>query len=74
MFAVTGIATTGASGTYVEMPMSKAIEVHEDHLSSTDSPLPITAMKGQQMSYDHLMMNLVKWIAKNHTWNPGEGV
>lgn len=72
MFAVTGIAATGASGMYTETPpLTKAIEIHEDHLGS-DSTLPAQAIKGQQNAYDHLMKNWEKWAIKNHTWMFGE--
>ena len=71
MSAVLGVAATGAAGVNADAPMSKAIDIHEDHLGA-DTTLPDQAIKGQQTAYDHLMKNLEKWIAKNHTWMPGD--
>ena len=68
-FAVIGIATTGATG--VDAPMKKAIQIHEDHLG-TNSTMPDQAIKGQQNSYDRLMMAMEKWMAGNHTSEPEE--
>jgi len=68
-FAVIGVAATGATG--VDSPMKKAIQIHEDHLG-TNSNMPDQAIKGQQNSYDRLMMNQARWIAQNHTWSPDD--
>jgi len=68
-FSVMGIAGTGATGMVLQTPLSNAIEIHEDHLG-VNTTLPLPAIKGQQMAYDHLMKNNERWIAKNHTWMP----
>ena len=60
--AVVGIAATGATG--VDSPMSKAIQVHEDHL--TDTTMPDKSYRGQQNSYDRLTMAQERWLAGNH--------
>ena len=70
-FGVMGVAGTGVTGMNLETPLSNAIEVHEDHLSA-NTTLPEQAIKGQQMAYDHLVKNLDRWLAKNHTWMPDD--
>jgi len=70
-FAVTGVAATGMATGAVQTPLSNAIEIHENHLGM-DSIMPDQATKGQQTSYDHLMKNQERWLAKNHTWMPDE--
>jgi hypothetical protein len=68
-FAVVGVAATGAAA--VDSPMMKAIQIHESHLGA-DSTIPDQAVKGQQNSYDRLMMAQEKFLAGNHTWTPDE--
>jgi len=68
--AVTGVSVTGVAAGEIQTPLTKAIEIHRDHLGA-DSTMPQQSVKGQQNAYDHLMMNQDKWIAKNHTWMPG---
>jgi hypothetical protein len=69
--AMTGVSATGLATGVAHTPMTKAIEIHKDHLG-TNSTLPQQAMKGQQTAYDHLMKNQERWLAKNHTWMPDD--
>jgi len=62
--AVTGAGTASVATGMVVVPLTKAIEIHEDNLG-TDSPLPDQAMKGQQIAYDHIMKNQERWLAKH---------
>jgi len=64
-FAVSGVAVTGAAAGVVHIPLTKAIDIHKNHLGP-DSKLPLNAMKGQQNAYDHLVENQQRWM-QNHT-------
>lgn len=68
-FAVMGVAATGASGAVIETPLSRAIEIHEEHLGE-DSKLPAQAIKGQQTAYDHIVKSWENWLAKNSSRMP----
>jgi len=68
--AVTGVSATGVATGVVQTPLTKAIEIHKDHLQN--STMPEQAMKGQQTAYDHLLKNQDRWVAKNHTWMPDD--
>lgn len=68
--AVTGVSAAGVATGAIQTPLSKAIDIHEDHMGA-NSTLPQKAMKGQQNALDHLMKNQDRWIAGNHTWVPG---
>ena len=63
--AVSGIAMTGAGAAgFVQLPMERAIEIHEDHLAY-DSPMTDQSTHGQQTALDNLRFNQEKWIAKH---------
>jgi len=59
--AVAGVSVSGA---VAGVPLTKAVDIHEDHLGP-DSKLPEQAMKGQQNAYDHLIANQNRWT-ENH--------
>ncbi len=71
-FAVTGVSAAGVATGVVQTPLSKAIDIHEDHMGA-NSTLPQQAMKGQQNALDHLMKNQERWVAGNHTWILDDG-
>ena len=48
------------------LPMTKAIDVHNDHLMDP-SMLPEGGQAGNQNALDHLMQNQERWIVNNNT-------
>jgi hypothetical protein len=46
------------------LPMTKAIDVHNDHLMDP-SKLPEGGQAGNQNALNHLMQNLERWIVNN---------
>ena len=71
VFAFSGIAMFGAGAAdSAQLPMEKAIEIHEDHLAS-DSPMPDRSTHGQQTALDNLRFSQERWIAK-HLVDPHE--
>jgi hypothetical protein len=48
------------------LPMTKAIDVHNDHLMDP-SKLPEGGQAGNQNALDHLMQNQERWIVNNNT-------
>lgn len=60
---VTGAAGTTAAATgIIEMPLQKAIEIHQGHLGE-NSTMPEKSMAGQQNALDHLLANQERWNA-----------
>ena len=60
---VTGAAGTTAAATgMIEMPLQKAIDIHQDHLGE-NSTMPEKSINGQQNALDHLLENQERWVA-----------
>ncbi len=64
--AITGVASAGAAA----MPLTKAIDIHKNHLGP-DSKLPAKATPGQQNALDHLQRNQERWLANEHANSTG---
>jgi len=69
--AVTGVGATGVAAGAIDVPMQKAIDIHQDHLGQ-NSTMPEQSHKGQQNSLDHLLSNADRWLSKNITQAPDD--
>ena len=69
--AVTGVGATGVASGAIDIPLQKAIDIHEDHLGQ-NSTMPEQSQKGQQNALDHLLENQEKWLARNITQDPDD--
>jgi hypothetical protein len=67
--AITGVASAGVAAT----PLTKAIEIHKNHLGQ-NSDLPAKAMPGQQNALDHLQRNQERWLANPPGNSTGTGI
>jgi hypothetical protein len=63
--AVTGVGATGVATGAIDIPLQKAIDIHEDHLGE-NSTMPGQSQKGQQNALDHLLSNQEKWLASHN--------
>ncbi len=71
LVAVTGVGATGVVAGAIDVPMQKAIDIHEDHLGQ-NSTMPQQSHKGQQNALDHLLDNQEKWLSRNITQVPDD--
>jgi hypothetical protein len=69
--AVTGVGATGVVAGAIDVPMQKAIDIHQDHLGQ-NSTMPEQSQKGQQNALDHLLSNADKWLSRNVTQLPDD--